>query len=165
MNKVAILKALTFFFALTMLSVGAGNAFAEPDEKRAEDKGWEEGHKHGCDGEGRHKWIEKLNLTPDQKKKIDVIRGERKQKMETVVEQLHAEHRKLRDMLKGDATDAQLREQHGKFAALQAKMGETTFDSMLRIRAVLTPDQRKEYRVHHHEGKKGDCERRDEQKD
>lgn len=164
MIKVASLKTLALLVALTTLSLGAGIASADSYEKQTGDKGWE-GHKQGCDEGGRHKWFKRLNLTPDQKKKIDVIRSEKKQNMKTVVEQLHAEHQKLRDMLKGDATDAQLREQHGKFAALQAKMKETTFDSMLRIRAVLTPDQRKELRVHHHEEKKGDCERSHDEKD
>ncbi|MBI3580811.1 MAG: Spy/CpxP family protein refolding chaperone [Nitrospinae bacterium] len=165
MYKVALPKTLTLFIALAALSVWAGNASAEPGDKRTGDKGWEEGRGHEGDGEGRRKWMEKLNLTADQRKRIDAVRSERKEKMKTVVEQLHAEHRKLRDMLKGDATDAQLREQHGKYAALQAQMGETFFDSMLRIRAVLTPDQRKELKVHRHEGKGGECERRRDQKD
>jgi len=141
------LKALALAVALATLAAGAGNAAAEADKISTDENGWHEGHK--CDVGGQHKghgkWLDRLSLSAEQKKKVDAVRAEREQNMKTVMEQMREEHKKMGKMLGGDASDAQLREQHAKAMALRAKMGEAFFDSMLRIRSVLTPEQRKEF--------------------
>jgi Spy/CpxP family protein refolding chaperone len=151
MNKSAALKTLTALVALAVLMLG-GNAFAEPQEKRVAGGDTKGCSKPDCRENDGHKWAEKLNLTADQKKKVDAIRSDRKTKIKAAAEQMQQEHQKLRDMLKGDATDAQLREQHGKVTALRTSMGDMFFDSILQVRAILTPEQRKKMEFTQHEG-------------
>lgn len=132
--------------ALTAVSaLGAGYAAAEPLENGSRGPG-ETAHE-----EKQHQWLEKLNLSAYQKDKIDQIREEQRDTMKSTAAQLRAEHDKLREMMQGDATDDQLREQHAKIATLRAAAGNTRFEMFLKIRALLSRGQRKRMAAMHHE--------------
>lgn len=88
-------------------------------------------------------WLKKLDLTADQKKKLDAVREERKAAMKSTMEQARAEHEKLHQLMQGDAPEADLRAQHDKVLEFHTAGGKERFESMLKIRAILTPDQRK----------------------
>lgn len=152
MNKATFPGICAALAVAAVVTLGTGAVAAEP-RGNGPRGGSEAGYgMHGGDGEGRHQWMEKLNLTAEQKKKIGQIRDEQREAIKAAAEQLRAEHGKMRDMMQGDADDAQLREQHGKVRALRAAVGEAWFEALLKIRAVLTPDQRKQMGALHHGG-------------
>lgn len=134
--------------AVIVLGVGATAAHAHEMGPR----GGEPGGMHDGSGKEGHQWMEKLNLTAEQKQKIDQIRDEQRNAMKATAEQMRNEQEKMRGMMQGDATDGQLREQHGKVHALRVAVGDAWFESILKIRAVLTPEQRKQMGVFQHDG-------------
>ncbi|MBI3793307.1 MAG: Spy/CpxP family protein refolding chaperone [Nitrospinae bacterium] len=135
---------LAFLFALP---AGAGTSQADPMDKGSCEKGC--GGDASC-GKAASDWMKRMNLTEEQKNKIELIRVEQKQRVDAGMEQMRAEHKILREMLQGVATDDQLREQRKKAAVLHITIGDAMFDSMLRIRALLTPEQRKNMVMPHH---------------
>lgn len=149
MRKALLLKTCMTLATLAVIAAITGSATAY-----ACDKG--PGASEPCpipekQGDGRHhQWMEKLNLSADQKEKIDQIRNEHHEAIKASAEQLRAEHGKMRDMMQDDATDAQLREQHDKVRALRTLVGDAWFESFLKIRAILTPGQRKRMSMMHH---------------
>ncbi len=150
MKKALVLKAC-MAFTVAAIALGTGYAAAEP---WGDGSPGPHGKGHGMYGkpeEGRHQWLEKLNLSAGQKEKIEAIRDEQREAVKATSEQLRAEHEKMRDMMQGDATDAQLREQHGKIHALRTAVTEARFESFLKIRALLTSGQRKRMAKLHHE--------------
>lgn len=152
MKRSRLLKICMSLAAMAVFALGTGLAVAEPWEDGSRGHG---GMAHGMYGrpeEGRHLWLEKLNLSADQKDKIDQIRNDQHEAVKGAIEQLRGEHEKMREMMQGNATDAELREQHGKIRALRLTIGDARFESFLKIRAVLTKGQRKRMGKMHLEG-------------
>lgn len=152
MQKAIFLKTFTVVVTLVVAALGSGAAMAEPMGSGSHNPDWAGHDTHGKQGEGHNQWLAKLNLSADQKTKIDQIRTEQHEAMKVPAEQLRAEHEKMKEMMKGNATDAELREQHGKVHALRAAMGDARFESFLKIRALLSGGQRKRMAMMHHEG-------------
>ncbi len=146
MNKSIFQKTCMVLAVMAVIAIGTGHAAAEPREEGPR------GPDETAVEEKHHQWLEKLNLSAYQKDKIDKIHEEQRGKMKSAAEQLRAEHEKMREMMQGDATDDQLREQHAKVAALRAAAGEARFETFLKIRAVLNRGQRKRMGAMHHEG-------------
>ncbi len=88
----------------------------------------------------------KLNLTADQKTKVLAIHQEsqatnkelKKNKMKTLREEMQA-------MLKADASAEALRAKHKEIESVQAQLSDNRFDKMLKIRALLTPEQKEKF--------------------
>ena len=88
------------------------------------------------------KWQEQLNLSADQKAQIKQIRDQERSSSEGLRQQMKAAAEKQKSLMTGSATDDQLRQQHREVQALRQQVGERHFDTMLKIRQVLTPEQR-----------------------
>jgi periplasmic protein CpxP/Spy len=113
-------------------ATGDQNAPASGDRGR---KGW--GNKGWGD-----KWQEQLNLSTDQKAQIKQIRDQERSASEGLRQQMKAAAEKQKSLMTGNATDDQLRQQHREIQALRQQVSERRFDTMLKIRQVLTPEQR-----------------------
>ncbi len=100
-------------------------------------KGWK-------DGEHRHEWMKKMNLTDTQKKQIEKVREEQQSKISAKMEQVKAEHEKLHKMMGEETPEADLLAQHAKVVELNTGMMQERFETILKIRGVLTPAQRKQ---------------------
>ena len=89
--------------------------------------------------------MQKLNLTADQKTKIQAIQTKYKpqmeQKRQAVLQAMKDMHKLMSDP---SATDDQLRTQHKKVQDLHQEIGTLAFESMLEVRKVLTPEQVKQ---------------------
>lgn len=94
---------------------------------------------------GDEKFIEKLNLTADQKQKIQVIRQKYQPEIQQTHQSLRAEKSKLREMMVNNQSSDQMRNQHRKIVALNQKLNNLRFESMLEIREVLTAQQRQDF--------------------
>lgn len=85
-----------------------------------------------------------LNLTPEQKQKIQEIRKQTGLKTRNLRKLLKEKRGEMRDaMFDPTITDAQLREKHKAVSRLHQKAEEAMFDDFLSIRGLLTPEQKK----------------------
>ena len=83
-----------------------------------------------------------LNLTDEQRKKIDAIQEEVWSKQGELMGRMHAQSYRMHDF--GKADDATARKAFDEMAAAHKQMFETRLDARKRIDAVLTPEQRKQ---------------------
>jgi len=83
-----------------------------------------------------------LNLTDDQRKKIDAIQEEVWSKQGALMGRMHAQSYRMHDF--GKADDAAARKAFDEMAAAHKQMFETRLEARKRIDAVLTPEQRKQ---------------------
>jgi periplasmic protein CpxP/Spy len=139
-----------------MQSVLHTAAFAQspaPTEQNAPKRGMRDKKGWG------NQWQEQLNLSADQKAKIKTIHDQEKSSSQSLRQQIKAAAEKEQSLMAGTASDDQLRQQHREMQTLHQQMETQRFETMLKIRAVLTPEQRtkaaqfqKEHRGHHRGG-------------
>jgi Spy/CpxP family protein refolding chaperone len=98
-------------------------------------------------GYGPGGMLESLNLTDEQSEKIQAIQEENRQKNWAVMGQMRSEMFKLRRMYNADKLDAgALAEQQKKVDELRRQMFKSRVESHSQVEAVLTPEQRKQFR-------------------
>ncbi|MBL1209391.1 Spy/CpxP family protein refolding chaperone [Geminocystis sp. GBBB08] len=102
-----------------------------PTKQRGENKG--------------DKLMEKLNLSAEQKQRIESIRTKFEPQMTSIREQMRIEREKMSTMMQNNESQNNLRAQHQKISALQQQMNNLRFESMLETREVLTPQQRQQF--------------------
>lgn len=90
----------------------------------------------------KERFRQELNLTPEQTEQIDQIREQGKQAKQAMREEYRAAREKMQTLMASDASDNELREQHQILQNLRQKKGEARFENKLKIRQVLTPEQR-----------------------
>jgi periplasmic protein CpxP/Spy len=103
-------------------------------------------------------WGKELNLTTEQQAQIKTIRDQEKTASESLRQQMKTAREQLGTLMAGNASDAQLRQQHEQVRQLGQQLGDRRFDTMLKIRNVLTPEQRTkaaELMKQHHERRHG----------
>jgi Spy/CpxP family protein refolding chaperone len=84
-----------------------------------------------------------LALTPEQKQRIQAMRGQVGPKTRELRKTLNAKRAELRDMMfEASAGDDQVRAKRKEVRQLQDKVEEMQLNDFLSIRSVLTPDQR-----------------------
>lgn len=88
--------------------------------------------------------FDKLNLTADQKQKIQAIRNQYKNQMAQRREAMRQSQQELMNLMSGTASENQIREKHRQVLAQGQQMAELQFDIMLAMRQVLTPEQRRQ---------------------
>jgi periplasmic protein CpxP/Spy len=93
-------------------------------------------------GERGGEMFKELNLTADQQAKIKAIREQEKSASTDQRKQMKAAFEQMRSLSAGNATDAQLRAKHQQVRQLRQQFEDRRFETMLKIRAVLTPEQR-----------------------
>ncbi len=98
--------------------------------------------KRGDRGERMDKLLEQLDLTPEQSQKIEAIQNQSKTDTEALRSQMETQHQEMRSLLASDASTEQLRQQHQQVEKLHQQLDNNRFETMLRIREVLTSEQR-----------------------
>lgn len=94
---------------------------------------------------GPERLLEKLNLSTEQKEKMQNIRQNYKTQMKTIRENLSSERKTLREMMNSNESINALRSQHKKIVALDGQLHNLRFENMLEMREVLTMEQRKQF--------------------
>jgi Spy/CpxP family protein refolding chaperone len=98
-------------------------------------------------GPGRGAMLESLNLSDEQREKIQTIQEENRQRNWTVMGQMRTEMFKLRRMYNADNPDANaVAEQQKKVDELRRQMLVSRLEGRKQVEAVLTPEQRKQFR-------------------
>ncbi len=85
--------------------------------------------------------FEQLNLTKEQTEKIIAIRQENQQEIRQSLQSLRNAQEELNTMITGRGNDNQLRKKHGEVLQLRQELAELQFNTLLKIREVLTPEQ------------------------
>lgn len=99
------------------------------------------------EGEGRGsgdgpRWLQELNLTPEQSERIRAIHQESKEGSQGLREQMKAAKEQMRNLMNSGASSDQLRQQHDQIQSLHQQLSDRRFETMLKINEVLTPEQR-----------------------
>ncbi len=96
-------------------------------------------------GEKVEKLLQQIDLTTEQRQKIAAIQEESNTKteaLEALHQEMHSQHQKMESLLVSNASIEQLRQQHQQLEKLHQQLGNNRFETMLRIREVLTSEQR-----------------------
>ncbi|MFN3678337.1 Spy/CpxP family protein refolding chaperone [Thermosynechococcus sp.] len=120
------LAALLVCSALSPLVAIAPSTFADP-------------------GYGGPRWranLENLNLTPEQRQRLQAVRKQYQGQMEQTRNQLRTAKQELRQMMSGNASEDQIRSKHQQVRQLENQLASLRFESMLAMRGILTPQQR-----------------------
>ena len=84
------------------------------------------------------RWIQQLNLSPEQMQQMQAIRNQYKDRMSQAQQQ-------LQDLMAGNASEDQILAQYNQVETLRQQLGRVRFESMLKMRQVLTPEQRRQF--------------------
>jgi periplasmic protein CpxP/Spy len=94
-------------------------------------------------GNRGEKMFQQLNLSADQQAQIKSIKAQAKTSNQALRQQLKTAREQLKALLaSSDASDSALRQAHQQLQPLSQQMSDQRFDTMLKIRNVLTPAQR-----------------------
>ncbi len=85
--------------------------------------------------------FQQLNLTDEQTEKILGIRQQNQQEIRQNIQDLRNAQEELNQMITGTDTDNQLRQKHDRVLQLRRELAELQFNTILKIREVLNPDQ------------------------
>ncbi|MCL1467898.1 Spy/CpxP family protein refolding chaperone [Argonema galeatum] len=89
--------------------------------------------------------IRELNLSQDQIQRIQQIHNQYKDRMSQSVQSLRQGQQELQTMMAGTASQDQLRDKHRQVEAIDRQVRQLRFESMLAMREVLTPEQRRQF--------------------
>lgn len=90
-------------------------------------------------------WLQDLNLTAEQLREIETIRGRYKNQLADKRQAMQQARQQLRNVMASDAPADQVRQQFTQVKSLKQQLVDTHFESMLAIREVLTPEQRQKF--------------------
>ena len=86
--------------------------------------------------------FDKLNLSADQKQKMQAVRDRYKDQVSQRMQAVRQARQELETMMAGTATASEMREKHRQIIGLRQQLEEVQFESTLAMREVLTPEQR-----------------------
>ena len=93
---------------------------------------------------GMPRWIQQLNLTSEQTQRMQAISSKYRNQMDQPAQSLRQAQTELSQLIAGDATSDVLRQKHRQIESLRQQVGNFKFESLLEMREVLTPDQRRQ---------------------
>lgn len=94
---------------------------------------------------GGERWLQQLNLSREQMQKIQAIRARYKTKIEQNSQILRQAQQELSNLMAGVASTNEIREKHRQVEQLRQQLAQMRFESMLEIRDVLNPEQRRQF--------------------
>jgi len=86
--------------------------------------------------------FDKLNLSADQKQKMQAISDRYKDQISQRRQAVRQATQQLETMMAGTANASQMREKYRQIIGLRQQLEEAQFESTLAMREVLTPEQR-----------------------
>ncbi len=131
-------------FADTLLSSTSTLAQDAPAQAPAQKKEW---------GNRGEKMFQQLGLSADQQAQIKSIMEQSKTSNQGLRQQVKTAREQLEKLMtSGDTSDDAIRQAHQQLQPLMQQMGDQWFDTMLKIRNVLTPAQRTKFAELHKQG-------------
>lgn len=119
-------------------------ALAEPGHGPGHGRGpGGKGHgMHGGKG-GPGGWMAGLDLTAEQQAKMKALREKNREQVQKLREAMRAKHDELKTLLAGDGSVDKARGIHKDVQDTKRKLEDLHFESMMELRTLLTPEQRK----------------------
>lgn len=118
----------------------------------------------GCD-QCRHggKWIESLNLSPEQQQQLQAIKDKNQDGIKAKKKAMKEARHEFKQAMESDANDKTLRKKHNKKLSAHTDFKKARFEEVLEIRHILTPEQRAQFEEshRHHRKKHGECRHHD----
>lgn len=131
--------------AVLILPIGTYAAQAQDNNSRGNSTMEWSHHKHnrkqGMRG-GINKLVQQLDLTSEQSDQIKAISEQSETENQALFEQLQTNRQEMQSLLASNADPEQLRANHQNLQNLRQELGNNRFETMLKIREVLTPEQR-----------------------
>ncbi|PSB16318.1 hypothetical protein C7B65_22095 [Phormidesmis priestleyi ULC007] len=90
-------------------------------------------------------WLRDLDLKPDQMQKIQAIRRQSRDQIDRQRQEMQQAQQELRSLMASDASADQIREKYRQVKGVRDQLADAQFDSLLEMRQVLTPDQRRKF--------------------
>jgi Spy/CpxP family protein refolding chaperone len=97
---------------------------------------------HGGKG-GSGGWMAGLDLTAEQQTKLKALREKSREQVQKLHEAMRVKHEELKTLLTGDGSVDKARSIHKEVQDSKRKMEDLHFESMMELRTLLTPEQRK----------------------
>jgi periplasmic protein CpxP/Spy len=94
---------------------------------------------------GKPNWMNQLNLSQEQKQKLHAIHSQYKDQISQSKKAVRQSTQELSDLIISNASAEEIRAKHQQVQQLRQQLEQTSFESMLATREVMTPDQRREY--------------------
>jgi periplasmic protein CpxP/Spy len=126
------------FLMLTLGSATAATAVPNPVEPQTIAQNQRPNRPGGKQGG----MFEQLNLSADQKQKMQAVRDRYKDQVSQRMQAVRQARQELETMMAGTASASQMREKHRQIIGLRQQLEEVQFESTLAMREVLTPEQR-----------------------
>jgi protein CpxP len=90
--------------------------------------------------------FEKLNLSADQKQKMQAVRDRYKDQVSQRMQAVRQARKELEAMMSSSTANAsQMRDKHRQIMGLRQQLQEVQFESTLAMRDLLTPEQRSQF--------------------
>ena len=86
--------------------------------------------------------FEKLNLSADQKQKMQAVRDQYKDQISQRMQAVRQARQELETMMAGTANASQMRDKHRQIMGLRQQLQDLQFESTLAMRELLTSEQR-----------------------
>jgi len=127
--------------AVLMLTLGGtAAAVAVPNPAQAQTIAQNQRPNRAGGREGR--LFEQLNLTADQKQRMQAVRDRYKDQISQRMQAVRQARQELETMMSGTANVSQMRQKHRQIMTLRQQLEEVQFESTLAMREVLTAQQR-----------------------
>ena len=130
----------THFFAVgfTVVSLFALSVDARPGGR---------GGPHGKKRMHRQGVMKELNLTQEQRQKMRELRQQHRAGMKGLRSQMRQARESMKKAFQENSSEGQLRTLHNKLMDLQKSVATKRFENLLEVRKILTPEQRKKFRM------------------
>lgn len=140
-----ILRNLSLFVALCSLTVAnISIAEAVPNSNDLRDRP-ETQNVSDRRRDGNNRFMERLDLSEEQKNQIAQIREKYRQRFRPLRERSQSLRQELQTMLNGNASDSQIRAKHRELLSVRQELANLRFESTLEMRNVMTLEQRREF--------------------
>ncbi len=87
-------------------------------------------------------WLPRLDLSPDQMVQLRSIQQQNQGDLGQKTQELRQARQQLRQLLAGEASAGQVQDQYRRMQQLSRQVEDQRFEVILRVREVLTPEQR-----------------------
>lgn len=85
---------------------------------------------------------EQLDLSTEQRQRIEAIEQQSETETEGLHQQLREAKQQMQSLLSSEASTNELRQQHQQIQELHQQLEDSRFETRLQVREVLTPEQR-----------------------
>mgnify|MGYP002777078166 CR=1 FL=1 len=90
-------------------------------------------------------WLQDLNLSQDQMRRIQAIRQRDRSDLSRDREAVRQRQQELRSLMAGTASEDEIRRKYQEVRDIRIRLVDAQFDSMLEMRNVLNPEQRQKF--------------------